>query len=261
MIAPWLAVPLRANARAYGEVAVAAVLINLFGFATSLFSMTVYDRVVPGGATNSLIALSIGRGLVLVFDFALRSLRGRMIDHAGARVDRMVGEALFARVLALPLGERRGSTGSFTAALREFETLRDFLASATLAVLVDVPFALLFLGGVALVGGSLALVTAAMIPLVLGVALVSERALTRLTECAVEGSRTRQGIMVETVGALETVRSVGAGPMLAERWRVAVRAPPRAPPPISAASRRVRSTWRVRRKASLTSARLRSESG
>jgi len=218
MIAPWLANPLRANARAYGEVALAAALINVIGLSTSIFSMTVYDHVVPASATNSLIALSLGMVLLLAFDFTLRTLRGAMIDHAGARVDRTVGEAIFERVLALPLGQRRGSIGAFAATLREYETLRDLLASATLAVLVDVPFALLFLALIALIGGPLVFVAGAMGPVVILAALASQSALARLTAAAVEGANTRQGVLVETLGALETVRSVGAGPLLAARW-------------------------------------------
>ena len=222
MIAPWLANPLRANARAYGEVALAAALINVIGLSTSIFSMTVYDHVVPASATNSLIALSLGMVLLLAFDFTLRTLRGAMIDHAGARVDRTVGEAIFERVLALPLGQRRGSIGAFAATLREYETLRDLLASATLAVLVDVPFALLFLALIALIGGPLVFVAGAMGPVVILAALASQSALARLTAAAVEGANTRQGVLVETLGALETVRSVGAGPMLAARWVAAL---------------------------------------
>jgi hypothetical protein len=137
--APWLVQPMLANKAIYLKVALAAAMINLFGLGSSLFSMTVYDRVVPNNATSSLIGLSIGLGIVVVFDFILRSLRSYFVDMAGMDIDRKLGGAAFARLLALRLDLRKGSTGSLAAMMRELETLRDFFASATLTALVDVP--------------------------------------------------------------------------------------------------------------------------
>ena len=222
LVAAWLWRPLRANAGLYAEVAAAAALVNLFGLASSLFSMTVYDRVVPANALGSLAALTTGMIVILVFDFAARTLRGLLIDHAGARVDREIAAALFERVLTLPLGQRRGSVGAFASSLREYETLRDLLTSATLAALVDLPFAAFFLGAIAVVGGPLVLVPLAVLPPVVGVALLSHHALARRTAQAVAAGQGKQGVLVETLGALETVQSVGAGPMLALRWQEAV---------------------------------------
>ena len=100
--APWLMEPMRKNRSVYLKVALAAVMTNLFGLVVSLFSMTVYDRVVPNNATESLVALSIGLAIVLIFDFVLRTLRAYFVDIAGAQVDREVGETLFSRIVALP---------------------------------------------------------------------------------------------------------------------------------------------------------------
>ncbi len=134
------------------------MLINLFGLASSMFTMVVYDRVVPNNATSSLIALSIGLGIVILFDFVLKTLRAYFIDVAGARIDREVGEAIFAKLLAIRLDHKRGSTGALAGTVRELETLRDFFASATLTAMVDVPFILLTLLVVALIGGPVVLV-------------------------------------------------------------------------------------------------------
>ena len=222
LIAPWLAGPLRENRAAFLQVALAAAFINLFALATSLFSMTVYDRVVPNNATTSLMVLSIGIGIVLLFDFVLKSLRGWFIDWAGARIDRRVGGAIFERLMTMRLSSRRGSTGGFAGSLREFETIRDFFASATLAAIVDVPFLLVFLLAIALIGGWLVLVPMAMAPLVIIAGLLLQRPLARLTAEAMRQGLTKQGVLVESVGGLETIKATGAAPLLQARWAAAV---------------------------------------
>ena len=109
--ADWLMEPIRANKAVYVKVAIAAVMINLFTLVTSLFTMTVYDRVLPNNATSSLIGLSIGLGIILVFDFALKILRAYFVDVAGADIDRDVGDSVFRRLLTIRLDQPRGSTG------------------------------------------------------------------------------------------------------------------------------------------------------
>jgi ATP-binding cassette subfamily C protein LapB len=220
--APWLMEPMLENKSIYLKVALAAALINIFGLITALFTMTVYDRVVPNNATSSLVALSIGLGIVIVFDFVLRLLRAYFVDIAGARIDREVGETLFARLLAIRLELKKGSTGSLTSLMRELEALRDFFASATLTALVDFPFILITLGVVALIGGVVVLVPLVMVPVVIVVALVTQPALQRLTNRSMGEGMIKQSVLVETIGGLETVKAVGAGPLLAERWHRSV---------------------------------------
>ena len=110
--AAWLVEPMRRNKATYIKVALAAAMINVFGLVTSLFTMTVYDRVLPNNATDSLIALSIGLAIVIIFDFLLRTLRAYFVDIAGAQVDREIGGHLFERILAIRLELKKGSTGS-----------------------------------------------------------------------------------------------------------------------------------------------------
>jgi len=216
--APWLFEPMIANRRIYYKVAVAAALINIFGLVTALFTMTVYDRVVPNNATSSLVALSIGLGIIIVFDFALRLLRAYFVDIAGAQIDREVGETLFERLLAIRLNLKKGSTGALTGIMRELEALRDFFASATMTAMVDVPFILVTLLVVWIIGGAVVLVPLVMIPVVIGVALATQPALQRLTNESMGEGLIKQSVLVETIGGLETVKAVGAGPLLASRW-------------------------------------------
>ncbi len=221
-VAAWLKDPILANKGLYLQVALAAALVNVFSLVTSLFSMTVYNRIVPNNATDSLIALSIGVGIILVFDFVLRSLRGYFIDIAGQRIDRTVGAAIFARMLSMRMEHRKTSSGAFAGLLREFEALRDFFASATLAAVVDVPFILLFLVVIWAIGGWLVMVPLLMVPLVIGVGMASQPALARLASEGLAEGMSKQGVLVEAISGLETVKSSSAGPLLARRWASAV---------------------------------------
>jgi len=216
--AAWLMEPMRRNRPVYVKVALAAVLINIFGLMTSLFTMTVYDRVVPNNATSSLVALSIGLAIIVIFDFILKLLRAYFVDIAGASIDRDVGETLFHRLLRLRLDLKKGSTGSLTGLMRELEQLRDFFTSATMTAIVDLPFILLTLLVIAIIGGWLVLVPAIMIPVVILVGALTQPAMDRLSAKAMGEGMAKQSVLVETIGGLETVKASGAGPLLARRW-------------------------------------------
>ena len=221
-LAEWLTEPMRRNSATYWKVALAAVFINIFALLTALFTMTVYDRVLPNNATSSLVALSIGLAIVIVFDFILKMLRAYFVDHAGARIDRDIGEHVFARLLAIRLELKRGSTGALAGMMRELEALRDFFASATLTAVVDVPFILLTLLLIALIGGWIVLVPALAVPLVILVGWLTHPAMERLSARAMGEGLLKQSVLVEAIGGLETVKAAGAGPLLSRRWLKAV---------------------------------------
>jgi ATP-binding cassette subfamily C protein LapB len=216
--APWLMEPMRRNSSTYLKVALAAVMINIFGLMTALFSMTVYDRVLPNNATSSLIALTIGLAIVVIFDFILKLLRAYFVDMAGASIDQEVAETLFTRLLAIRLDLKKGSTGALTGLMRELEALRDFFASATLTAVVDLPFIFLTLAVVWIIGGSVVLVPLLAIPIVVAVGLLTQPAMDRLSARSMGEGLAKQSVLVETIGGLETVKASGAGPLLAGRW-------------------------------------------
>lgn len=222
-IADWLSGPLLQNRSLYIKVGVAAAMINFFSLIVALFTMTVYDRVVPNNATDSLIGLTIGLIFVLAFDFVLKLLRSYFVDVAGARVDRDIGRTVFARILAMRLDLGRRSTGGLAGLVREIETLREFFASATLTTLVDLPFVIITLIAIAMIGGNLVLVPLVLIPLVVVSALVSQPIMKRLASRTLGEALGKQAVLVETIGSLETVKSSNAGPMLERRWDAAMK--------------------------------------
>ena len=214
----WLVETLIEHRGTYGRAAIAALFTNIFALTSSLFSMVVYNRIVPAGATASLIALSAGMGVVLLFDFILRCLRGWFVDLAARDVDMALGNRMFSRLLGLRMADRRESAGAFSSLLRELETIRETLASSTLVALVDLPFTILFLAVIIAIGGQIVLVPLLMIPLVVAASLVVQPALDRLARENLGQSFSKQGVVVETISGLETVKAGRAGPMLAARW-------------------------------------------
>lgn len=204
--------------RYYLETAMGAILVNILTLAGSLFTMNVYDRVVPNQAYSTLWVLAVGTALAAIFEFVARSLRVYFVDVAGKKADLLLGAALFRQAMARRLELRPASSGAFANLLREFETVRDFATSATLTAITDLPFVLLFLAMIALVGGPLVWVPAASIPLVLVVGLLVQIPLSRIMhEHLVESSR-KHGILVEAVEGLEALKASGAEGCMQGHW-------------------------------------------
>src|SRR5690606_10502231 len=143
---------------------------------------------------------------------------------AGMRADLAIGRSIFDYLLNMQMKSRRGSAGAFANALREFETLRDFFTSATLVAVVDLPFILLFLFVIAMIGGPLALVPGVAVPAILVLGIVLQPLLARFASQAFEEGQTKQGVLVETISALETIKTTGAGPLMRQRWEASINA-------------------------------------
>ncbi len=206
----------------YSEVALAALMINLFALASPLFVMNVYDRVVPNQAIETLWALSLGVVIVFLFDFVLRTLRGYFVDTAGKAADVKIASRIFAQVLGIRMAAKPGSSGAFANNLREFETLRDFFTSATLVALIDLPFILLFVGIVWMIGGPIAIVPAIAIPVVLLTGLLVQLPLRHATQATFKEAAQKHGLLIECINGLEAIRASGAEGRTQRRWEEAV---------------------------------------
>jgi len=218
----WLAGPLLANAKIYGNTALAALFVNVLGLVSSFFIMTVYDRVIPNNALSSLAALTIGVVAAHLFDFILKSLRGYFIDVAGQRLDAVVGASVFDSLMSMRLDARKGGAGATASLVREFENLRDFFSSATLTAVIDLPFIFVFVGAVALVGGPVAIIPLIGVFAALIAGLVTQPLIMRNTKSAMGEGHQKHAVLIEALSGLETVKSVAAGPMMRERWRKGV---------------------------------------
>ena len=218
----WFWRPLWRNRSIYAQVALAAVLTNFLSLTTSLFIMIVYDRVIPNQAIESLVALTVGVAIALGFDFLIKTLRATFIDKAGKRADVEIGRLIFDQLLNMQMSLRKGSSGAFASMLREFESLRDFFTSATLVALVDMPFVIVFVIVIYLICGPVALIPALIVPLVIIVGIAIQPFMARLAGANHSEGLTKQGVLVETVNGLETIKVTGAGPMMRERWKQSI---------------------------------------
>lgn len=218
----WFWGPLLAAKPMYAQVAIAALLTNVFALTTSIFSMIVYDRVLPNNATDTLLALLVGVSLVLLSDFAIRTLRGYFLDVAGARADAIIADTLFEQVMDIDMSARRGSVGSLANVLKEYESIREFLTSATMTTLIDIPFAILFLMVIASIGGPLVWVLVVIMPLMVLASVAVQPQLRRLVQTSFEDGQSKHSVLVETLSGLETVKAVGAAGHMRKRWQKAI---------------------------------------
>lgn len=210
---------LRERRRLLAEVAVATLLTSGLTVATSLFSQQVYDRVIPSFAHATLWALSGIVALLLVFDLALRVIRARQLDRITTEVDEQVSAEVFRILGDLRLDRRPASVGTLAAQVGSLESARAFFTSSVLFTLAEVPFALLFIGVIALVAGPLAWVYVGAAALALLAGLATQARLRRLTAAQQADQFARNGLLVESISGAETLKALGAGWRFGERWR------------------------------------------
>ncbi len=206
----------------YAQVMIAAMVSNFLSLTVAIFTMTVYDRIIPNAAFESLIALSIGVIIALGFDFLIKSLRAKFIDVASKKADLEISKRLFERILNLTPSEQKQRSGAMAGTVREFETLRDFFNSSTLVVLIDLPFVFFFIYVISLFAGPLAYIPLAAVPLVIIVGLGIQPFLARITKGTVESGMNKQAVLVETLNGLETVNATGSGRLMRKRYEEAL---------------------------------------
>ncbi|WP_108651202.1 type I secretion system permease/ATPase [Dongshaea marina] len=206
----------------YADVLYASLLINIFAIAAPLFTMNVYDKIVPNLAFESLWVLAIGAAVIFLFDFVIRQLRSYFIDVAAKKSDVILSAEIFSKVMRTRLESRPISTGAFVRHLQEFESIREFFTSATITSLVDFPFALLFLFVIWLFAGSMVLIPITGIAILIIYSFLIQAPLQRSVE---EGSRLasqKHANLVESVSGIETVKLLGAEGVFQFRWEQAV---------------------------------------
>jgi len=206
------------NWRLYRDSLLAALIINIFALAMPMFSMTVYDRVVPNRAEETLWVLAIGVLLMMVFDTILRTLRAYILDTAGKRIDVTLSARIMERVLGLRMADRPASVGSFAANLRAFESVRDFVASATITALVDLPFVMVFFVTLIWISPWLTLPPLVCILLLVGVTLITQRKMQELVEVSQRATSQRNATLVESLVGIETIKFMVAESSFQRKW-------------------------------------------
>lgn len=202
----------------YYQVILATFVVNFLALVSSLYVMNVYDRVIPNKAYQTLWVLSIGVFLAITFELLAKMLRSYLTDIAGKKADLIISAALFRRVMGLTLQTRPASSGSYANNLRDFESVRDFMTSASLLTIVDLPFLILFLVVMWIIGGTLALVPMILIPLVIIVSMIAQIPLSRAINESMAESSQRQGLAVEAIEGIETLKTNNAANWAQKRW-------------------------------------------
>ncbi|MGU7816129.1 type I secretion system permease/ATPase [Burkholderia sp. AW49-1] len=214
----WLLRTLWRYRRYYASAALGALLINVLGLASIFFTMNVYDRVVPNQAYVTLWSLAIGVGVAMTFEAISRHVRAHLLDVAGKKADLVMGTLLFRQALSVRMENKPASAGSFANQLREYESVRDFATSATLSAISDLPFVLLFIGVVFTIGGSLGWVPALMVPLIIGISVLVQWPLAKIMKENLREASLKQGVLIESVEGLETLKAVGGEGYMQRRW-------------------------------------------
>ncbi|MGV3653649.1 MAG: type I secretion system permease/ATPase [Noviherbaspirillum sp.] len=214
----WFWGALRQSWPIYAEVLVASLLINVFALAMPLFTMNVYDRVVPNQTTETLWVLAIGIAIVFGFDFLMRGLRGYFIDVAGKKIDIALSSRIHEKILGIQMAARPKSVGGFANSLTEFESFREFLTSATITTVIDLPFVLLYLLIIWWIAGPLVAVPLVAIPLILLPSLLLQGPLSKVIGETFRVGSQRQATLVETLSGLDTLKAVGAEGAAQRRW-------------------------------------------
>ena len=207
------------NKQTYYKVMLAATLVNFMSVGSSIFIMVVYDRVLPNSAYESLYALTIGMALVIIFDFVLKMLKTYFIDYAGEFVDKNVGDTIFNRLLDAPTAVVTGPVGATANTFKEFDSVRDFFTSATLSLIVDIPFIFLFIFVIYLIAGPLAYIPLVAVPVVLLIGILLQPFLARVSEDLGQHNQEKQSVLVETITGIESIKVLGGGDLVKDRWK------------------------------------------
>lgn len=206
------------NRKLYRDVIIAAILINLFAVAMPLFVMNVYDRVVPNHATDTLWVLSAGVLIVLCADLILKLMRSWFVDLGASRADVKISASIMEKVLGMKMVDRPESTGSYAANIQSFESIRSFIGSLTLIVLVDLPFVFLFSAIIAIIHPVLVLPIVVGALIVLVYAMAAQGKMHQLSEESMRASSMRNATLIESLGSLETVKSFGVESKVQTIW-------------------------------------------
>lgn len=204
--------------RIYRDVLIASLLINIFALVGPLFTMNVYDRVVPNQAIDTLWVLASGVFLVYIFDFVIRMLRGYFVDIAGKKSDILISANIFERVMGMKLVNRPVSIGAFASNLKDFESIRDFITSATILSVIDLPFVIIFLLVIAYVGSVLVFIPIAAIVLIILYGFLIQPTLRSSIEKTFKASSQKNATLIEGLNGIETIKTLRMEGAMQSRW-------------------------------------------
>lgn len=206
----------------YFDVIIASLLLNVFMLATPIFTMNIYDRVVPNAAFDTLWVFSIAIGIIYIFDTLMKYLRTYTLEVAAKKSDVIISSRLFEYVLRIKLFNRFESVGSFSSNLREFDHIRSFFTSSSMAALIDIPFLVIFLGVIFIIGGEIVIVPIVAAFIMIIYSLIIKRPLQKSIEKVSKSSAYKNSVLIESLSAIETIKSFNLQTQMQWRWEESV---------------------------------------
>lgn len=202
----------------YIDIMFASLMANILALATILFSMNVYDRVIPSQSVPTLWVLASGVLIAAIFEFTLRVSRIYLSDIIGKRADLKISDRVFGHALRIKNSERSKSTGSFISQIRELEGVREMVTSTTVTAIADLPFFFLFLFIFWLIGGNLFWVMLVVVPLMVIPGILAQKPLAELAQLGMRESSIRNALLVESVQGIEDIKLLRAESRFQNQW-------------------------------------------
>ncbi|MDP0588099.1 MAG: type I secretion system permease/ATPase [Candidatus Endonucleobacter bathymodioli] len=208
--------------RIYRDVIVASLLINIFVLVSPMFTMNVYDRVVPNAAFDTLWVLALGAFIIFSFDLVMKTIRGYFIDLAGKKSDILISSRVMERVLGLKMSAKPVSVGSFAKNLQDFDSIRDFITSSTIAALVDLPFTLIILIVIAILGGPIVIIPITGMIIIGIYSCAIQGPLKNSVEKTLRSGSQKNAVLIESLSGMETIKIAQAEGEIQRRWEKVV---------------------------------------
>lgn len=215
----WFVYAVRQYRSVFVDAIVATFVVSVVGLVGAMYSMQVYDRVVPSKGYATLIVLTVGAVLAVVLELVLKQVRAHMIDRACKAIDQDLSAVFFGKALDIRMDARPRTVGTFASQIRYFESVRNFLTSSTLFILADSPFALIFIGVIALISWPVALVPLFLVPIAFLIGWLLRKPIEELTALHMAESNRKNGLLIEAVDGIESIKASNAEWKLLDRWR------------------------------------------
>jgi ATP-binding cassette subfamily C protein LapB len=214
----WFFGPVLKQRQYYIQVILASICINLFAIVSAFFIMTVYDRVIPNDAFETLGMLTVGMAIVIFFDFLMKMIRGSLTDQAGNNIDKDVADKIFNHISRNEKLIGTQSTGKIATTIKEFDLLKDVLASATFVTFADLPFTIIFLFVLYFLGGTIAAVPALIVIFVILVGILVQPLIKKSASNVQGNEQDKQSVLIEVLTGLETLKSLKGINLFRDRW-------------------------------------------
>lgn len=217
--ADWFSFSIRRYRSAFLDAVLATLLVSLLGLVGGLYSMQVYDRVVPTKGYATLLVLSVGAVIGIGLELLLRQVRAHMVERACKLIDQDLSAVFFGKALDIRMDARPRAVGTFAAQIRHFESVRSFMTASTLFILADAPFALFFVFVIGLISWQVAMVPLIMVPLSMLAGWSFRKPIERLTGLHMAESNRKNGLLIEAIDGIESVKAASGEWKLLDRWR------------------------------------------